>query len=162
MLSTLHRPQRILEIGTFTGYSALCLAEGLSSDGELISIDRNDELQEIQEEFISQSDYATQIQRLVGDALTILEKLAGTFDLIFLDADKENYHRYLPRIMELSSSNTLLCMDNMLWEGKVLDIKHDDPQTESIRTLTEMIVQDERLEQVMLPVRDGLLIARVI
>lgn len=161
MVSTLVRPHRILEIGTFTGYSALCLAEGLADDGELLTIDRDDELQTIQKTFFEKSEYTDRIKSITGNALDILPELKGPFDLIFLDADKENYSRYLPMIIALSKVGTHILIDNMLWEGKVLDDTHQDDQTRSIRELTRMIVDDPRLKQVLLPVRDGLMVVRV-
>jgi len=161
MISQLVKPSRILEIGTFTGYSALCLAEGLSDDGELITIDREDELQSIQTEFIEKSPFGNRISRITGDALSIIPELEGTFDLIFLDADKESYNRYLPLILERSALGTYILIDNMLWEGKILNETQNDPQTESIRVLTSQIERDSRLTQVLLPVRDGLMIIRV-
>jgi predicted O-methyltransferase YrrM len=161
MISKLVKPSRILEIGTFTGYSALCLAEGLTDQGELITIDRDDELKSIQTEFLEKSPIGNRISCFSGNALTILPELEGTFDLIFLDADKENYHRYLPLILERSVVGTFILIDNMLWEGKVLDEKQKDPQTESIRFLTSEIERDPRLTQVLLPVRDGLMVIRI-
>ena len=161
MISQLVNPSRILEIGTFTGYSALCLAEGLNNQGELITIDLDDELQSIQTEFFKKSALGSRISLMTGNALTIIPELEGTFDLIFLDADKENYDRYLPLIIERSAIGTYILIDNMLWEGKVLDENQKDPQTESIRLLTSQIESDSRLTQVLLPVRDGLMVIRV-
>lgn len=161
MLSKTIKPKRILEIGTFTGYSALCLAEGLKPEGELITIEKNDELEGIQEEFFSQSSYADQIHSRVGDASELLPELEGPFQLIFLDADKENYHRYLPMILDLCEKDSIILIDNMLWEGKVLSDEFSDSQTDAIRKLTESLRSDERLEQVLLPIRDGLMMVRV-
>ena len=161
MLSRLIQPERILEIGTFTGYSALCLAEGLKPDGELITIDKDDELTSIQNEFIGKSAYDSQIKCLIGNALELLPDLKGPFDLIFLDADKENYSRYLPMIIDLSRVGTHILIDNMLWGGKVLDDKHNDAQTRSIKELTAQLSDDPRIEQILLPVRDGLMVIRV-
>ena len=161
MLSKLIRPNRILEIGTFTGYSALCLAEGLAPGGTLTTIDRDDELKSIQKEFFDRSPYTSSIQCLTGDALKILPELQGPFDLVFLDADKENYSKYLPMIHALSRIGTYILIDNMLWEGKVLDNRNQDAQTDAIRQLTEQLSSDPRLEQILLPVRDGLMVVRV-
>lgn len=161
MISTMLRPERILEIGTYTGYSALCLAEGLSPSGSLLTLERDDELASIQQEYFSRSPYTEQIETRCGQALDILPGLEGPYDLIFLDADKENYIHYLPQMIRLSRPGSHILIDNMLWEGKVLSPEHQDPQTESIRQLTTEIAADPRLTQVLLPVRDGLMVVRV-
>jgi len=162
MISRLINPERILEIGTYTGYSALCLAEGLTENGSLISIEKDDELENIQNKFFSQSPYRDQIQNVIGDALEIIPSLEGSFDLIFLDADKENYHTYLPLILEKCHVGSLILIDNMLWEGKVIFEEFDDERTEAIRRLTEDINSNPRLEQILLPIRDGLMVTKVI
>ncbi|NND93352.1 MAG: methyltransferase [Flavobacteriales bacterium] len=161
LLSKMIKPKRILEIGTFTGYSALCLAEGLESSGELITIEKNDELESIQKEFFSKSEFDKQIRPIIGDAFDILQTLDGPFQLIFLDADKENYTKYLQQLLLLSQNGTIILIDNMLWEGKVLFEDMNDPQTNAIKELTEKIKNDKRLEQILLPIRDGLLMVRV-
>jgi predicted O-methyltransferase YrrM len=161
MLSMTIKPNRILEIGTFTGYSALCLAEGLADNGELITIEINDELKSIQDEFFSKSQYGKNIRPLIGEASKLLPDLTGPFQLVFLDADKENYHHYLPMILDLCEKDSIILIDNMLWEGKVIFDEFSDPRTDAIRKLTESIKMDSRLEQVLLPVRDGLMMVRV-
>lgn len=162
MISNLVRPDRILELGTFTGYSALCLAEGLSDYGVLTTIDKDDELIGIQEEFFAKSPYRDKIERRTGPALDILPGLEGPYQLIFIDADKENYMNYLPLVLNLCEIGSLILIDNMLWEGKVLDPAPEDKQTQVIVKLTESIKNNPRLKQVLLPVRDGLMVARVI
>jgi caffeoyl-CoA O-methyltransferase len=163
MISKIQSPSHILEIGTYTGYSALCLAEGLTPGGLLTTIERNDELASIQNRYFSRSGFEKQIEQRIGEALDILPRLEASFDLVFLDADKERYHLYLPLILERCNSGALLLIDNMLWEGKVLDTElHQDEQTQSIQRLTAAIAEDTNLEQVLLPVRDGLMLVRVI
>ncbi len=161
LLSKLSRPKRILELGTFTGYSALCLAEGLEEGGELITIDKDDELVPIQDEFIAKSPFSDLIKRYTGNAMEVLPELEGPFQLIFIDADKENYNNYLPLALSLCEVGSLIIIDNMLWEGKVLSPKDEDAQTQSILSLTKDIAEDERLEQVLIPLRDGLMLVRV-
>ena len=162
MFSTLIRPTRILEIGTYSGYSALCLAEGLKADGELITIEKNDELESIQKRFFDQSSSKGQIKPLFGNAIEILPEIQAPFQLIFLDADKENYQQYLPLLLRLSEKDTVILIDNMLWEGKVIFPKFNDVRTESIKELTRSIRENPILEQVLFPVRDGLMIVKVI
>jgi len=125
-------------------------------------MDKDDELRSIQEEFIGQCQNASQIKCLTGNAFDLLPDLSGPFDLIFLDADKENYSSYLPPILNLSRIGTFILIDNMLWEGKVLDADQADAQTRSIKDLTTQIADDPRLEQVLLPIRDGLMVVRVV
>ena len=161
MISKLVRPNRILEIGTYTGYSALCLAEGLQEDGELITIDINDELVALQDEYFSQSKHGDSINRKIGAATEVLPTLSGPFQLIFIDADKENYMSYFRQALELCEVGSLLLIDNMLWEGKVLNPKNEDLQTQSILALTQFISENNKLDQVLLPLRDGLMLVRV-
>lgn len=161
LLSKMIKPNRVLEIGTFTGYSALCLAEGLDESGELITIEKNDELESIQKEFFSKSRFDERIRPITGEASDVLSSLEGPFQLIFLDADKENYVNYLQHIISLSEQGTIILIDNMLWEGKVLYEDMNDPQTNAIRELTKIVKHDARLEQVLLPIRDGLMMLRV-
>ena len=117
MISKMLRPKRILELGTYTGYSALCLAEGLQENGELITIDKNDELQELISRYLNQSDKAHQIKQVIGDALTEIDQLQGSFDLVFIDADKSNYLNYYSKLIERVESGGCILIDNVLWSG---------------------------------------------
>ena len=162
LLSRLIAPDSILEIGTYTGYGTLCLAEGLSPDGRILTIEKNDELKSIQDEFFAESPFRSQIENRAGNGLEILSELHEKFQLIFLDADKENYHLYLPAILNCCEQGSIILIDNMLWEGKVMFDQFKDEQTDSIRLLTKMIKEDPRLEQILLPIRDGIMVIRVI
>lgn len=161
MISKMLRPKRILELGTYTGYSALCLAEGLQENGELITIDKNDELQELISRYLNQSDKAHQIQQVIGDALTEIDQLEGSFDLVFIDADKSNYLNYYTKLIERVESGGCILIDNVLWSGKVLsEAKMNDVDTKVLQELNDFVVRDERVEVVLLPIRDGLSLIR--
>lgn len=159
MFSRMVRPVRILEIGTYTGYSALCLAEGLLENGKLITIDINDELEEMACRYFAESPFGKKIEFLHGDALQLVPKLNETFDLVFLDADKEHYPHYLPMIIDKLNPGGFIIADNVLWSGKVLnDHQEMDVETLAIDEFNRMVRKDARLEKVLLPVRDGLMI----
>ena len=161
MLSKLVQPKNILEIGTYTGYSALCLAEGMKSDGVLHTIDINEELFDLQKKYFDASPYGKQIQQHLGDATEIIPTLKENFDLVFIDADKPNYPRYFELIMEKLNSGGIIISDNVLWSGKVVEpVKEDDESTKALLEYNRLLAEDERLETVMLPVRDGLTISR--
>ena len=161
MISHLLRPRRILELGTFTGYSALCLAEGLSEDGELITIDRNEELEDLAVSFFERSSYAGKIKMMVGDAMQVVPTLGGEFDLIFLDADKKNYVKYLDVLLPRLSRGGVLLSDNVLWSGKVVEeLDPRDRDTAVIMEYNDILAHHTELETVLLPVRDGLTISR--
>jgi predicted O-methyltransferase YrrM len=161
MLSKMIRPQRILEIGTYTGYSALCLAEGLGYDGELITIDVNDELEAFCTHFFDQYTGEGKIEQLIGNALEIIPSLEGTFDLVFIDADKNNYVSYFELIQSKLSPGAYILADNVLWSGKVVDAsRHHDKDTEAIRAFNLMVNEDERFENILLPIRDGIMVLR--
>lgn len=161
MLSTLTRPKRVLEIGTFTGYSALCLAEGLAENGKLITIDCNDELKPIQDRYFRESPYGDKIERHFGNALEIIPSFAPGFDLVFMDADKENYPQYYEMLMPALVPGGLLLIDNTLWSGKVLkEAKSGDPETRALQQLNTTISSDPRVQKVMLPLRDGITMVR--
>ncbi|MDA0973739.1 MAG: class I SAM-dependent methyltransferase [Bacteroidetes bacterium] len=161
MISKLVKPDRILELGTYSGYSALCLAEGLREGGEFISLEKNDELEPFHQRHLHVSDPGKRIQVIYGLAMDILPELKGSFDLIYLDADKENYLTYYPNLKTLLASGGLLLIDNMLWEGKVLSpVSEGDTQTEAIVGLTNIIKEDDEMEHVLLPLRDGLMLVR--
>ncbi len=163
MFSKMIRPQRILELGTFSGYSALCLAEGLQQGGELDTIEHNDELETFIQENISISPFAEQINLIIGDAITILKEKQNTplYDLIFIDADKREYLQYYELCLSLLSPNGYIIADNTLWSGHVVDSAYDnDKQTVALREFNAFIAKDHRVEKVMLPIRDGLTIIK--
>ncbi|TXE09352.1 O-methyltransferase [Gelidibacter salicanalis] len=163
MLSKLVNPKTILEIGTYTGYSALCLAEGLQKDGILHTIDVNEELIDFQRKYFEKSDYGNQIQQHLGNALEIIPKLDTAFDLVFIDADKENYANYFHLVIDKLKSGGIILSDNVLWSGKVLEpIKKDDVSTEALIAYNTLLKEDTRVETLMLPIRDGLTINRKI
>ena len=162
MISKLTNPKNILEIGTYTGYSALCLAEGLQANGELDTIDINEELQDFSQKYFDKSDYSKQIVQHLGDALEIIPKLDKTFDLVFIDADKENYSNYFNIIIDKLNPGGIILSDNVLWSGKILDttIKKDDTSTPALIEYNKLLKNDNRVETVVLPIRDGLTISR--
>jgi len=162
MLSHLLRPKNILEIGTYTGYSALCLAEGLASDGKLLTIDVNEELENRVRAYFEASDYAAQIDYQIGDAAQIIPTLQLKFDLVFIDADKQQYPTYYEQALEVLNPGGFILIDNVLWSGTVVDEKHQDKDTSLLRELNLKISQDERVEKVLLPIRDGLYLIRKI
>ena len=162
MLSKLIRPKYILEIGTYTGYSALCLAEGMQASGELHTIDINEELHELQRKYFDRSGHGSKIVQHTGNALEIIPKLDRSFDLVFIDADKNNYPAYLDLILPELNSGSVIISDNVLWSGKVVEpVKEDDLDTKALLQYNKMLNEDPRLESVLLPVRDGLTISRV-
>lgn len=160
MLSHLLKPTNILEIGTYTGYSALCLAEGLVADGQLVTIDVNEELEARVRGYFEASAYATQIDYRIGNAAQIIPTLTETFDLIFIDADKQQYPLYYEQALDKLNQGGFILIDNVLWSGKVLDAKHQDKDSTLLRELNLKISQDERVEKVLLPIRDGLYLIR--
>jgi predicted O-methyltransferase YrrM len=160
MLSKLVKPQRILEVGTFTGYASLCLAEGLSKDGILHTIDINAELEDMVRSSFSKSDMGSQIIYHIGNALEIIPNLDEVFDLIFIDADKKNNETYYNLTIDKLRSGGLIIVDNVLWSGKVIGEKKTDSATTSISDFNEMIRSDQRVEKLILPVRDGVYIIR--
>jgi len=163
MISKLLRPKTILEIGTYTGYATLCLAEGLASNGILYTIDQNEELVDIQSKYFHKSNFRTQIVPFLGNALNIIPTLDITFDLIFIDADKENYSRYFDLVIDKLNIGGIILTDNVLWGGKVVekvDIKDFD--TLSISNYNQKIRNNQRVETVLVPFRDGISITRKI
>jgi len=161
MISKLVNPKYILEIGTYTGYSALCLAEGIQNCGELHTIDVNEELSDFQRKYFDASNYGKQIHQHVGDALKIIPSLNITFDLVFIDADKENYTNYFHLIIDKLKTGGIILSDNVLWSGKVIEpLKQDDFSTKAIFEYNELLKNDSRVETIMLPIRDGLTISR--
>lgn len=163
MLSKLIRPKTILEIGTYTGYSALCLAEGMQIDGELHTIDINEELHDFQRKYFDASDFGDQIYQYTGDALEIIPDIDRTFDLVFIDADKPNYPAYFHAIIDKMSPNGIILSDNVLWSGKVIEpLQKNDFSTKALLEYNTLLKEDTRIETVVLPIRDGLTISRVI
>ena len=163
MMSKMIQPKRILEIGTYTGYSALCLAEGLTDDGILVTIDVNDELQWIQDKYFSASPLGKKIERHFGFAKDIIPALKDDFDIVFMDADKENYLDYYHLLMSRLKSGAYIFIDNVLWSGKVLSEPHpNDIETKVLHALNELVTRDERVENVLMPIRDGLMVLRVV
>lgn len=161
MISKLIRPKRILEIGTYTGYSALCLAEGLSENGEIHTIDINEELYDFQRRYFDASGYGKQIHQYLGNALEIIEDLEMQFDLIFIDADKENYSEYFHTCIDKMPSGGVILSDNVLWSGKVLEaIDPEDEATKSLVEYNKLLNSDSRVETILLPIRDGLSLTR--
>ena len=157
IISKIIRPKKILEIGTFTGYSTLCLAEGLEKEGRIDTIDNNYELKKIQNYFFNLSKLEDQINQFTCDAIEILPKLKDKYDLIFLDADKKNYLNYLNLIVPLLSKKGILISDNVLWSGKVISVNdNNDLETEVLKKFNKKLSNHKNLETVLLPVRDGI------
>jgi len=162
MISKLIQPKNILEIGTYTGYSALCLAEGLSKDGTLFTIDKNEELEELQYKYFQKSEYKNQIKQYVGNAIEIIPSIDQKFDLVFIDADKSNYINYFNLIIEKMNKGGIILSDNVLWSGKVVErLDPKDIDTKTLLEYNKLLNNDERIETVLLPIRDGLTISRV-
>tara|TARA_R110000868_G_scaffold48817_3_gene158012 strand:+ start:351 stop:995 length:645 start_codon:yes stop_codon:yes gene_type:complete len=162
MISKMVNPQNILEIGTFTGYSAICLAEGLKNDGKLVTIDINEELESRVSEYFEEAGLADAIDYRIGNALDILPQLSDQFQLVFIDADKENYQNYYNLILEKVTSGGFIIADNVLWSGKVLGEhpKKMDKDTQALIDFNAFVQKDERVENVLFPVRDGLMVIR--
>jgi predicted O-methyltransferase YrrM len=160
MLSKMICPRRILEVGTFTGYATLCLAEGLSEDGILHTIDINAELEDMVRASFAKSDLGLKIKYHIGNALEIIPNLNETFDLIFIDADKKNNESYYNLTIDKLRSGGLIIVDNVLWSGKVIAEKKTDSATTLISNFNEMVSADQRVEKLILPVRDGIFIIR--
>ena len=171
MISQMIQPERILELGTFTGYSALCLAEGLTENGKLLSIEHNDELEDMIRRNLALSPLGEKIELVIGDAKAVLQQLKvegvkckgkELFDLVFIDADKKEYCDYLDLVLPLMREGGWILADNTLWDGHIVDPAYDkDRQTVALRAFNDKVMQDERLEKVILPLRDGLTIIRV-
>ena len=163
LLSKISAPRKILEIGTYTGYSAICLAEGLQKDGVLHTIDVNEELQTIQRKYFNKSDFKTQIIQHLGDALDIIPNLDSTFDLVFIDAEKKQYDNYFEAAIKKCRSGSLILSDNVLWSGKVIEpLQKGDKATQALLKYNQKLKTDPRVETVLLPVRDGLTLSRVL
>lgn len=159
LLSKMVNPARILEVGTFTGYATLCLAEGLADKGVIYTLDINEELEDMVRGYFSESPYHDKIKYILGDATETISTLNETFDLVFIDADKKNNGRYYDLVFDRLRPGGLIIVDNVLWSGKVLDTQQDK-DTKNITTFNDKIKADSRVEKLILPVRDGLFIIR--
>lgn len=163
MLSKLIRPLNILEIGTYTGYSALCLCEGMQPNGQLHTIDIKEELVDFQRKHFDKSPWGTQIVQHLGEAITIIPTLDLKFDLVFIDADKENYLNYFELIVPKMNPGGIILSDNVLWSGKVLEpLQKKDTSTKVLLEYNKILNNDPRVETVLLPIRDGLTVSRVL
>ena len=162
MISKLVAPKKILEIGTYTGYSALCLAEGMQEGGVLDTIDHNEELFDFQKKYFDRSPFQGRIRQHIGEALKIIPTLEGPFDLVFIDADKSNYSNYFHLVIEKMNSGGVLLSDNVLWSGKVTSSPAEkDIDTRELILYNKLLKDDPRIETVLLPIRDGLTLSRV-
>jgi len=162
MISHMLKPKRILEIGTFTGYSAICLAEGLASDGELITIDNNEELRTIAHNYAKKAGFEKKIRFIAGNASNEIEKLDAAFDLVFIDADKSNYALYFDMVIDKVKQGGIIIADNVLWSGKVVAHQSEktDKDTAALMAFNRQVQLDNRVENVLLPIRDGLMMIR--
>ena len=157
IISKIKKPKNVLEIGTYTGYSTICIAKGLDKKGTIHTIDKNEELIEIQNKYFELSNYRNQIKQYTGEALKIIPSMKLNFDLIFLDADKENYSNYLKKVSPLLNKGGILISDNVLWHGKVLDENRNyDKTTKLIDEFNKNLINDKTLQSIMLPIRDGI------
>ena len=161
MISWMIRPRRVLEIGTYTGYSALCLAEGLTDDGRLITLEQNEELETVARQYWAQSPLHAQIDLRIGKAAEIIPTLNETFDLVFIDADKRNNALYFDLALEKLRPGGFMLADNVLWSGKVVDpLKPNDDDTRAVLAFNDQVQHDSRVENVLLPIRDGMMLIR--
>ncbi len=163
MIAKLLQPKNILEIGTYTGYSAICLAEGLATNGKIITIDKNEELASLQNKYFEKSGFRNKITQKVGNAITIIPTLEETFDLVFIDADKSNYVNYFHLVIDKIKPGGIILSDNVLWSGKVVQkLDPKDTDTKVLLEYNNLLNTDSRLETVLLPIRDGLTVSRVL
>ncbi|MHA3788214.1 O-methyltransferase [Flavobacterium hauense] len=163
MISKLVNPQHILEIGTYTGYATLCLAEGLQENGTMDTMDNNEELYDFQRKYFDLSPWKDKITQHLGNALEMIPSLGKKFDLVFIDADKENYINYFHMIVPLMNKGGIILSDNVLWSGKVLEpVKANDKSTKILLEYNQLLKEDPRVETVLLPIRDGLTVSRMI
>ncbi|NBU80826.1 MAG: O-methyltransferase [Flavobacteriaceae bacterium] len=162
MLSKIIHPTNILEVGTYTGYATLCLAEGLAENGTIDTLDIEEELVDFQRKYFDRSSWGNQITQHLGDALEIIPTLNKKYDLVFIDADKENYINYFHLILPMMNKGGIILSDNVLWSGKVLEeVKVNDITTKVLLEYNQLLKDDKRVETVLLPIRDGLTISRV-
>ena len=162
IFSKMIKPNRILEIGTYTGYSALCLAEGLTAEGKLVTIDVNEELENRVRGYFNSSDFSSKITYLVGDAIQLIPIISEKWDIVFIDADKLNYLNYYHLVFSSVKVGGYIIADNVLWSGKVADSTKQDRETNVLREYNDFVHNDRRVEEVLMPIRDGLMIARKI
>ena len=161
-ISKIKSPDKILEIGTYTGYSTICLAEGLSKNGKIDTIDKNEELIKIQNKYFEESGFRNKIIQHTGYAIDILKNLNEKYDIIFIDADKENYINYFNQVSNKISKNGIIISDNVLWSGKVLDSNQMDEETSTLVQFNKIINDDKRFKSIILPIRDGISISRLV
>ena len=162
-LSKIIKPKRILEIGTYTGYGTICLAEGLADNGKIITIDKNEEIIDFQNKYFEKSGYRDKIIQLNGEALDLIKTLDDKFDIVFLDADKENYIKYYNSLSNKIVKGGILISDNVLWSGKVLEpSKSNDLETDILNKFNQLLKNDKKFETVIMPIRDGISISRLI
>ncbi len=164
MLTEMVQPKQVLEIGTYSGYSALCIAEGLPADGHLYTIEINDEQEHFTRPWLERSAYADKITMLIGDAMQLVPELGVTFDMAFIDADKRHYTDYYELVLKVLRPGGYILADNTLWDGHVVEehVKESDQQTQGIMHFNDLVAADRRVEKVILPLRDGLTIIRKI
>ncbi len=161
MLSHMIQPENILEIGTYTGYSAICWAEGLQKNGHIHTIDNNEELEDMAKEYVQRSGFENHVHFHIGNALDLIPTLEKQWDIVFLDADKSNYTNYYNMVFDRVKPGGYIIADNVLWNGKVIDEKaFDEMDTKAILEFNEMVQQDDRVQNVLFPIRDGLMVAR--
>lgn len=159
MISHMIRPTSVLEIGTYLGYSTLCLAEGLAEGGKIISLDVNEETNAVAQSYIDRTEYGDRIQLRLGEAAFILPHMIGPFDLVFIDADKPNYSNYYRLVFEKLRPGGFIVADNVLWSGRVLEEEKDE-DTRALHAFNQMVMADDRVENVVFPIRDGLMVVR--
>lgn len=157
MFSRMIRPNKVLEIGTYLGYSTICLAEGLAEGGEVVSLDMNEETNAVAQSFIDKTDLGDRIQLRLGDAIFMLPHMAGPYDLVFIDADKPNYCNYYNLVFDKVRPGGFIIADNVLWSGRVLDEEMDE-NTKALHEFSQMVLADDRVANVLLPIRDGLMV----
>ncbi|MFD2566989.1 O-methyltransferase [Pseudotenacibaculum haliotis] len=162
MISKLIAPKNVLEIGTYTGYSAICIAEGLAKEGMIHTIDKNEELEDLQNKYFEKSGYRSNIKQYAGNALEIIPTIEEKFDLVFIDADKSNYPNYFHLVIDQMNPGGIILSDNVLWSGKVVEeLDPKDIDTKALLEYNQLLNTDSRVETVVLPIRDGLTISRV-
>jgi caffeoyl-CoA O-methyltransferase len=160
ILSHILNPKNVLEIGTFTGYATLSMAEGLAEDGKIYTLDKNEDLAYLPQKYFDESEYSAQIEFILGDAKEEIKKLDVTFDLVFIDADKENYAAYIELIKPKLRKGGVVLIDNVLWYGKVIEENPKDKSTQQIKLVNKIVTEDPDFENVILPLRDGVHLIR--
>jgi len=160
MLSHMIRPTNILEVGTYTGYSGICLSEGLTENGTLFTMDINEELESMVNRYFDAAEIQDKVDYRIGNALEIIPTIDATLDLVFIDADKENYSNYYDLVFDQLRPGGFIIADNVLWSGKVADANAQDSETNALRNYSKKVLNDDRVENVLFPIRDGLMVAR--